>query len=82
MVCFIGVMLIIQPSFLFGHMNEDVSIFWLMPLIAAFMNSLSSIYLHNLKGKVNSKVPLQYFITFQGIIAGLGQNIFPHEQKS
>ena len=82
MVCFIGVMLIVQPSFLFGHMNESATIFWLIPLVAALLNSLSFIYLHNLKGKVSSLVSLQYFITCQVILAGLCQNISPGQEEA
>jgi hypothetical protein len=50
-ISFIGVLLIIQPSFLFGGVTPDGYVFYFVVLLSAVTGSFSMIYLHALKGK-------------------------------
>jgi drug/metabolite transporter (DMT)-like permease len=63
-ISFVGILLVIQPDFLFGKSNsnyEQYKYFLLFSLAAAFTNSFSMSYLHDLKGKVSGTVALHYF---------------------
>jgi hypothetical protein len=64
LISFIGVLLIIQPPFLFGGVISEGSFFYFVVLLSAFTGSFSMIYLHALKGKCHEMVVLQhnYFV--------------------
>jgi hypothetical protein len=49
----------------------------LFSLIAAFTNSFSMIFLHQLKGKVNSTIALEYFYISQALVNSFVMN-FQH----
>ena len=76
LICFAGVVLIIQPGFLFERTEEEFSISWLLPILTAFMTSISYIYLHKLKDQVPNMVSLHYFIICQNMLAGVLQTLF------
>lgn len=63
-ISFIGVILIIQPTVLFGGAPPDNYAFYFVVLVSAFTASFSVIFLHDLRGKTTELVILQhgYFI--------------------
>lgn len=79
--CFIGVLLIIKPGFLFGQTHSWPIIFLILPVIGAFCNAFSMFILHELKGKVSNLITLQYFYITQTFITGLLQNFEEFELK-
>lgn len=48
----------------------------ILPLISAFMHGISSIYLHDLRGKANHLVVLQYNYIIQIFMVGVLENTF------
>lgn len=71
---FLGILLIIRPDFLFGESNsdfEEYKYFMLFSLGAAFANSFTFSYIHDLKGKVSSIVTLHYFYIGQCLFNNL-----------
>lgn len=66
MVCFIGVIIIIKPAFLFGDVKQSFPmLLMLFPVLAALLNSVSFLFLHELKSKVSNIIALQYFYIAQ-----------------
>jgi drug/metabolite transporter (DMT)-like permease len=45
-VCFVGVLLIVKPGFLFGDKNSFPLLLMCFPLFGALCNSMSMLYLH------------------------------------
>lgn len=74
MICFIGVLFIIKPAFLFGDAITWPLILLILPVVGAFCNSFSMLYLHELKGKVSNLIALQYFYIAQTFVTGTLQN--------
>jgi drug/metabolite transporter (DMT)-like permease len=62
--CFTGILLVVQPEFIFGSSKEDTQnsnqIYYMMVLAAAFLSSFSAIFTHDLSGKVDELVTLQF----------------------
>ncbi len=64
--------MVIQPDFIFGkNGNDNISeiskVFMVLCLISAFTNAFSMLILHDLKGKVNTTIALQYFYIGQAL---------------
>lgn len=63
LLSFAGVVLIIQPSFLFGKNSAQIDYFAglvLLMLMAAFGNAMNKLYTHMLAKKVSPAVNVQY----------------------
>lgn len=75
-VCFVGVLLIIKPPFLFGIDAQPWPILLLsLPLIGALFHALALLILHLLKGKTINLVVLQYFYIAQTFGTSFLQNL-------
>jgi drug/metabolite transporter (DMT)-like permease len=71
LISFLGILLIIQPEFLFGK-SGDVNLYCcIIVLTAAFLNSFSMVILRLLKGLVTNDTALQYFYLGQIFVNGL-----------
>lgn len=70
-ISFVGVLLIIQPAFLFGGSTPDNYIFYFVVLLSAFTGSFSMLFLHDLRGKCNELVVLQHGYFFQAMTSYL-----------
>jgi drug/metabolite transporter (DMT)-like permease len=64
-VSFFGVVLIIQPPFLFGGETPENYQFYFAVLISSVTGAFSMIYLHDLRGKCSELVTLQHNYFFQ-----------------
>ena len=65
---FVGVLIIVDPfSALMEERSEDL-VDLLLPLLSAFIASLGFIFLHDLKGKINQIVMLEYTYISQVLI--------------
>lgn len=75
-VCFVGVLLIIKPGFLFQpNMQNSLPVFLLiLPVVGAVGNSFGMMYIHQLKNRVSSVITLQYFYIVQTFTTALLQN--------
>ena len=65
MLSFVGVVLIIRPSFLFGQSDGSQSfsnydLFILLMLVAAFGSAMNKLYIHLLSKRVEATVNIQY----------------------
>ena len=67
---FCGIVLIIQPSFLFG--TNEISVqqlpYYCLVLLAAFTSSFSILLLHGLSSKCDELITLQHSYLFQGLL--------------
>lgn len=69
LISFIGVLLIIQPPFLFGGSTPDNYLYYFVVLVAAFAGSFSMIFLHDLRGKVTELIVLQHGYFIQSVMS-------------
>lgn len=80
-ISFSGVLLIIQPEFIFGSKSPNVpassnNIFYGMVLLGALLSSFSAIFIHDLSGKVHELVTLHYGYLFQGLCSCMMFELF------
>lgn len=73
-ICFVGVLFIIKPAFLFGSIESWPLYLLVLPVVGALCNSFSMLYLHELKGRVSNLIALQYFYVAQTFLTGFLQN--------
>ena len=79
--CFLGVLFIIKPGFLFGKASSWHLLFMVLPVLGAFFNSCSKLILHELKSRVINLIALQYFYIIQTLVTGLLQNFEVAQMK-
>lgn len=77
LVSFVGVLMIIQPTALFGGVAPDNYIFYFIVLASAFTASFSMIFLHDLRGRTTELIVLQHGYFVQTTMA-YGLYIFIH----
>ena len=68
-VSFMGVIIIINPFSAFEH-ESILDPYLLLPILAAFTQSCGNICLHEMRGKFNQYVVLQYTYVTQIILSG------------
>ena len=79
LISFTGVLFIIQPPFLFGGTIPDNYIMYFVVLSAAVTGALSVIFLHDLRGRVDSTVVLMHNSFIQGMTSYILYIIFHHD---
>ena len=70
MVCFIGVLLILNP-FRASEEQADFNWYLVLPLVAAFSNCLNFLYLHEMRGQFKETLVLEYTYVFHLLSSSL-----------
>jgi drug/metabolite transporter (DMT)-like permease len=78
---FIGVMLILQPEFLFAHETprviENFEFLSMLVIVAAFCFSMTMIYVHDMGRRISTMVNLHYSYISHMFLTGILSNFSP-----
>lgn len=81
MLCFLGVLLILQPEFLFDQSRsrpvESFEFLALLVIFGAFCFSMTMIYIHDLAHKITTIVNLHYSYVSHILVCGVLSNLHP-----
>jgi len=59
-VAFTGVLIVVNPFKALMHEDTSEMLYMLLPLLSAVLASVGFIYLHDLKGKINQLIMIEY----------------------